>query len=353
METCLQRSPRVSVVIRSYNRLPALCELLEALFAQRHDSFEITVIDQSTLRPEAAEKRLAELEHDPRLLVLRFPPLGGARARNQGIQHIRGEVVVFIDDDDLPIGDDFLSSIEAPFREDPSCAGVTCQHQWTGDQAISPLYRLLAGRLAMRFSSILRLPHNYARHDDPLRGRHYVHGTGGAFRRSVFERFGGWDDDTPIEDETSLGIRMLRGLGPAEYIAFDPRARLHRRPDVEGGLGKRRNTPGGYYARFMLFVHSVLGRYHPVRVRLLYPFYVIGAWRWTLAWLWDDSIAHDTVAKQLLGSAMFTLALPYHALRALRAPLGKQPGSGLAVRDLVGPGKWAERDAAAVRAAAR
>lgn len=66
-------SPRLSVIIRSYNRLPALCELVGALLAQDHDSFEIVVIDQSTQKPDAAVATLAEYERDARLRILRFP----------------------------------------------------------------------------------------------------------------------------------------------------------------------------------------------------------------------------------------------------------------------------------------
>jgi hypothetical protein len=162
-----------------------------------------------------------------------------------------------------------------------------------------------------------------------------VHGTGGAYRRSIFERFGGWDEDTPIEDETSLGIRVCRGLTDGEYIAFDPRARLRRGFDLAGGLDKRRNTPGSYFARFMRFVHAILGRYYPSRVRWLYPAYVFGAWRFTLGWLWDDSMAHDNVPKKLLGTLLFTLALPYHAVKAFRVPFGAEPGSGVALREVL------------------
>ncbi len=331
-------TPRVSVVIRSYNRLPALCELVTALLAQQHDSFEIVVVEQSTTKPADAALQLAELERDSRLRVLRFPPLGGAAARNKGIQHMRGEIAVFVDDDDVPIGTDFLSSIEAAFREDPKLMGLTCRHVWSDDDRLSWAYRALAPRLAMRFSRVLGLPDNFARYDRRLVGRDYVHGTGGAYRRSVFERFGGWDEDTPIEDETSLGIRIKRGLAPGEYIAFDPRARLRRGFDLGGGLDKRRNTTARYFARFMTFVHAILGRYYPTRVRLLYPCYVFGAWRFTVGWIWDDSMAHDTVGKKLVGTLVFTIALPYHALKALRVPLGKSPGSGLAMRELVGTG---------------
>ena len=330
--------PRLSVVIRSYNRLPALCELIEALLAQRHDSFEVVVIEQSTETPADAVARLAEHERDRRLRVHRFPPLGGARARNRGIQHARGEIVLFIDDDDLPIGDEFLASMEGLFREDPRCVAVTCRHVWDADRRPSWVYRMLARRLGMRFSLVLRLPDNFACHDERLVGRHYVHGTGGAFRRAVFERFGGWDEDTPIEDETSLGIRMHQGLERGEYVAFDPRASVRRGFDLAGGLDKRRHTPARYFARFMTFIHNILGRYYPVRVRLLYPFYVFGAWRFTIGWLWDDSLAHDTTLKRILGTLGFTLALPYHAAKALGRPLGRLPGTGAGVRELVGRG---------------
>jgi hypothetical protein len=164
-----------------------------------------------------------------------------------------------------------------------------------------------------------------------------VHGTGGAYRRSVFERLGGWDEDTPIEDETSLGIRMKRGLTDGEYVAFDPRAKLLRGFEIAGGLDKRRNTTGRYFARFMTFVHTILGRYYPVRVRLLWPAYVFGAWRFTVGWIWDDSMAHQTFGSRLLGTLALTVALPYYAIKALvQIPLGKAPGTGVAMRDKVG-----------------
>lgn len=340
--SAVSESPRVSVIIRSYNRLPALVELVGALLAQDHDSFEIVVIDQSTQKPDDAVARLADYERDSRLRLLRFPPLGGAKARNKGIEHMRGQIAVFIDDDDVPVGTDFLRQMEAPFVEDPKLVALTCRHIWDEDPAkdtLSAAYRFLAPLLCMRFSRVLGLPDNFARYDRRLDGRHYVHGTGGAYRRSVFERLGGWDEDTPIEDETSLGIRMRRGLLPGEYVAFDPRARLRRGFEIAGGLDKRRNTTARYFARFMTFVHTVLGRYYPVRIRLLWPAYVFGAWRFTVGWIWDDSMAHQTLGARLWGTLAFTLALPYLAIKALvQIPLGKEPGSGVAMRDKVGAG---------------
>src|SRR6185437_3754648 len=113
-------APRVSIIVRSYNRLPALNELLRALLAQVHDSFEVVVVEQSTDRPEPAAAELAELARDPRLRVLTFPPLGGPGARNAGVRAARGELFVFIDDDDLPVGTDWVSRHEAACA-DPRC----------------------------------------------------------------------------------------------------------------------------------------------------------------------------------------------------------------------------------------
>src|SRR6188768_4222249 len=136
-------SSRVTVVIRSYNRLPQLVELLARLLQQRHDAFDVVVVDQSTERPAAAVQRLDELARDERLRILSHPPLGGARARNLGVAAARGEVIVLVDDDDLPVGDDWLAGMEAPFA-DPACLGVTCRHLWREDDHPSRAYRWFA-----------------------------------------------------------------------------------------------------------------------------------------------------------------------------------------------------------------
>jgi len=322
--------PRVTVMIRSYNRLPQLADTLERLLSQRHDAFDIVVVDQSTERPEVATRRLDELARDPRLRILRFPPLGGARARNIGVSAARGDVVVLLDDDDLPIGDDWLSQMEAPFA-DPNCLGVTCRHLWREDDRPSAAYRWIARKRCMRYSSLLKTPSTYNRLDEPVRPVDYVHGTGGAIRRSAFERFGGWDVDTPIEDELSFSLRVAAGKRPEEYFAFDPRPLLQRGLDVGGGLGKRQLTAGGFYTKFMTFVHRILGRYRRTRVRLLYPLYVLAGAVFVIDWLWNDSRRYPTTLWRIAGSIGFVLALPVHAVKMIKVPFGAPEGA-------VGPG---------------
>src|SRR5678816_1847931 len=118
--------PGVSVIVRSYNRLPALAELLDALLAQDHDAFEVVVIEQTEVRAGDAIAQIDELARDPRVRILRHPPLGGPRARNVGVRSARGDLLVFIDDDDLPATTDWLRRHEANFA-DPRCLGATGQ----------------------------------------------------------------------------------------------------------------------------------------------------------------------------------------------------------------------------------
>lgn len=325
-------TPRLSVIVRSYNRLPWLCELVETLLTQDHDAFEIVVVEQSTDAPPAAAARLRALEADPRLRVLSHRPLGGARARNVGVAASRGAVLVFIDDDDLPVGRAFLRAIEARFDADPRCLGLSVRQSWEDGEAMSRIYRARARRRCMRFSPLLKLPYTYVRHDAPVARVDYVHGTGGALRREVLARVGGWDEDTPIEDEVSIAYRLRPALRPGEYLTFFPGAHLRRRMDVGGGLAKRKATTAGFFRRYLTFVHHILGRYHRTRVLALYPLYVLAGWTYVMEWLWNDLRDQTTFARRLGGALGFTLAFPVLAARELwRARLGRRPGSGEAL----------------------
>src|SRR6478672_10217776 len=153
--------PRVSVVVRSYNRLPALAELLEALLAQEHDSFEIVVIEQSTERAPEDVARIDELASDPRVRLLTFPPLGGPAARNTGVRAARGELLVFIDDDDLPVGTDWLCRHEASCS-DPRCLGVTGQFV---EPSAPPYVNLERARRDVLSFNVLKWQRVFARTD--------------------------------------------------------------------------------------------------------------------------------------------------------------------------------------------
>jgi len=301
--------PLVSVIVRSYNRLDALGQLLPRLLAQRYPRFEVVVVEQSTRITAEQRARLDGLAVDPRLRLLYSEPLGGPRARNFGVAAARGDIILFIDDDDLPLGDGWIAAHVANY-DDPLCLGVTGRHVLRAGEPSPYRLRDLARRRCMTFSPLLKMPWTYARIDQRKIPIEAVHGTNGSVRRQVIEQHGGWDEDTRIEDETSFCLRVLTGKQPGEYFAFDPAPVVQRGLDVPGGLDKRYVSAFGFFARFLEFVHVILGRYHRRRVIALYPLYLCVIFGWTVAWMVADSHRYSRQARWLPASFALLLAMP-------------------------------------------
>jgi glycosyltransferase involved in cell wall biosynthesis len=302
-------SPRLSVVVRSYNRLPALCELLDRLRAQDHDSFEIVVVDQSTVRDPDADARLTQIVNDdPRVVVKRFPPLGGPRARNEGVRASRGGLLVFIDDDDLPAGTDWLALHEKNFA-DPRCLAATGRFVLEGGKD-PPYADMDKARARVLTFNALRWQRVYARSDRRSEKCDSAMGGNAAWRRAALERFGLWDECTPIEDEPSLCYRVAREKAPGEYLAFDPAPAMIRRRGIPGGMDKRQLGVAEYGWRLFQFFHNIVGHYFPARFALLYPAYVCFLAYQVYDWIFDDSKHRRGPVGSIALAVGFTLALP-------------------------------------------
>jgi len=296
--------PRVTVVVRSYNRLGALAELLERLLAQDHDSYEVVVVEQSTVRPPDDEARVELLARDPRVRIIRSKPLGGPGARNAGVRAGRGDLFVFIDDDDLPVGTDWISRHEANFT-DPNCLGVTGQFVEPGaPEYVNPEK---AREIVLSFSK-LKWQRVYARTDVRKKVESLMGGNA-AIPRTTLERFGLWDECTPVEDEPSLAFRIGREKQAHEYLLFDPSVKMIRRLDVPGGMAKRTLSGPAYAKKIFTFLHNIIGHYFPVRFALFYPAYFYQCVYMVTQWICSDSKKHTTLFQRVTGVAGTYLVL--------------------------------------------
>lgn len=301
----------VSVIVRSYNRLPTLCELVAALLAQDTPgiNLEVVVVEQSTSAPAAARAQLAELERDPRLRVLRHPPLGGPRARNVGVRAAGGDVLLFMDDDDLPDGPGWVMAHLRNY-EDPACLGVSGRHVLVGDEQRAPYADMdKARRQVLSYVPWLRWPRVRARADRRRKVEHWMGGNS-SLRRSAIERFGLWDECTTIEDELSFCYRLNAGKRPEEYLVFDPEAPMRRRLDVPGGMDKRAMTATRFLSRMFTFEHHIIAHYFPVRFVALYPAYVVTAYVATVDWVWNEFTGRGAWPQRLARSVGLLAALP-------------------------------------------
>jgi glycosyltransferase involved in cell wall biosynthesis len=266
--------PFVTVAVRSYRRLPQLLELVSLLQEQRYPTFEIVVIEQSVSERQRFRTELDALCADPRVRILEYAPLGAAGARNEAARQSRGEILLFIDDDDIPIDDGWIMA-HAKNYADPACVAVSGRH--VVDTARDPAEYTTPRnvRLCLRYSW-LKMPRGRTFHGQRIVGVTQVAGTNASIRKSAVERAGGWDDEAD-HDEDSFNFRFARIKQPREHFVYDPEPAILRRLHIAGGLGRRQQDVYDRLRAELRFSHALIRRYFPVRFWTFYPLYLWSA----------------------------------------------------------------------------
>lgn len=115
-----QTYPRVSVIIPTYNRADYLREALASVLDQSLQPWEIIVVDDGSTddTPELARS------FPPNVVYIRQPQnMGVSAARNAGLSAARGEVIAWLDSDDL-WEPGFLATVIPLLAEDERLDGV-------------------------------------------------------------------------------------------------------------------------------------------------------------------------------------------------------------------------------------
>jgi glycosyltransferase involved in cell wall biosynthesis len=89
----------ISVVIPAYNRARSIARSVRSVLRQSYPNLELIVVDDCSTDETCA---VVESFDDPRLRLIRQPQNGGASAaRHAGILAARGELIAFLDSDDV------------------------------------------------------------------------------------------------------------------------------------------------------------------------------------------------------------------------------------------------------------
>lgn len=297
----------VSVIVRSHRRPHALLELVARLRAQDYPTFEVVIVEQSG-DPELI-RRLHALG-DPRLVVDVQPPLGAPAARNEGVRRASGDILICIDDDDLPVGNDWIAAHVRNYA-DPACLGVNGRLSARPDDATAPRFPRLVRWAALRHT-FLKDPWTFAFGSLRKQGVDFLCGSNVSVRKSVIARVGGWDEGVPMGEEQSFAFRLARARRPGEYLVFDPSPVVWRRVNIEGGLD-RRSGPDWYRKELIgrvVYYHGVVGHYFPWRFRLLYPLYLLRTVQQVMIWIWDADNAGRSMGDRLRASFKTMVELP-------------------------------------------
>ena len=219
-------APLISVIIPTFNRAKMVCDCVGAVLASDDVDFEVIVIDDCSTEDVAAALKNA-IGDDSRLRCLRNEVnLQLGKSRTRGAKEARGELLLFLDDDNI-IDREMLKNLADEFirHDDTGLVAPMAVHvngykdgtvwtlgsdfnRWTSQPddhlAGIPLAELPTGQT--RFPT-LYCPNAFM------------------VRKAVFEQIGGFDFNLPFNyDDADLGWR-IHDLGLKNWILSTARTR--------------------------------------------------------------------------------------------------------------------------------
>jgi GT2 family glycosyltransferase len=195
------------VIIPAFNADETIEQCLKALVQQTvsRADYEIIVVDDGS-----SDETRPKVSSFPGIRLYSQPNLGPAAARNLGVQHAQGDLVLFTDADCVP-AEDWIKRISTPFR-DPEIVGA------------KGAYLTRQRRPVARFTQ-LEYEDKYDRMalDECI---DFIDTYSAAYRREEFIQVGGFDTSFPtasVEDQ-ELSFRLAsKGC----KMVFVPEARVH------------------------------------------------------------------------------------------------------------------------------
>jgi glycosyltransferase involved in cell wall biosynthesis len=172
-----ESAPRVTIVIPTYNRAgPLLEEAIESVLGQDFPALELLVLDDgsSDETPDLLE-RYAE-RHPDRFRWDHHENMGQARTLNRGYEMARGELLGYLNSDDVLLPGAISRLVEAMDANPDAVLAY-------------PAYRIIDEEGE---THLTMMPPRWSV-AQALRLHNCIVNVGAIFRREVFERIGGWD----------------------------------------------------------------------------------------------------------------------------------------------------------------
>ena len=124
----MSHGPLISVVIPTFNRTRQVQAALRSVLAQTYPEFEVIVVDDGSTdgTGQALQALIGQEDCNGRVRYFFRPNQGQSAARNMGIEKARGELVAFLDSDDIWLPEKLEWQVRALQQfQDKSCACIT------------------------------------------------------------------------------------------------------------------------------------------------------------------------------------------------------------------------------------
>ena len=213
----MSKKLKFSVVIPSLNRPESLEKCLESftLLEYPADAWELIVVNDGGL--ESFEAVTDELKNRLPLKLIDIDHAGPATARNKGFGQSRGKYIAFTDDD-CRVEPDWLSRFEEGFDSGSWDA--------LGGRALNPY---MDNAAAVSWHQIIDFLYDYLQ--DNTGNSLLLISNNAAYRRSVFEALGGFDESFPFAggEDIELSHRLIAGGFRQRYLPDAKTLHYHKR----------------------------------------------------------------------------------------------------------------------------
>jgi len=181
--------PQVSVIIPTYNRAWCVREAVDSVLGQEFSGFELIVVDDGS-SDETPQMLLA---YGSALRMLRQENRGVSAARNAGIAAARGELIAFLDSDDIWLPGKLARQVEF-FRRHPEALICQTEELWVKNGR-----RVNPGRRHRKRGGMIF---------EPSLDLCLVSPSAVMLRRGLFDRVGIFDERLPACEDYDLWLRV-------------------------------------------------------------------------------------------------------------------------------------------------
>jgi glycosyltransferase involved in cell wall biosynthesis len=201
-------APKVSVIIPTKDRPQVLARAVQSICSQTVPPVEVIVIDDAS--KASYEQTIAQLEQlSIPMIYHRLPQSSGPSVtRNLGAKLASGDILMFLDDDDLWLPQKVANQLQI-FSEYPE-VGLVYAARSAVDESGKLLFQItpkLAGRV----------------YNEMLQKNHVGITSSVAVRKNLFLEVGGFDEELTARVDYELWIRLSK----LTTIAFDPEPTVH------------------------------------------------------------------------------------------------------------------------------
>lgn len=203
----MNTQPLVSAIIPTYNRAHIVCEAIDSILAQTYPNIETVVVDDGS-----TDDTLEQLKkYGKRIRIISQKNAGPAIARNRGVAESTGELIAFLDSDDiwLPSKLERQVALMNKAGESVPCCLCNILMKWRDREFAS-------------FEKAWLRPKEpegiWVNVDEVLATRFVLFNQAVVIRREALLKTGGFDGSLRFMEDYDLPLRLSL-IGPWAYIA--------------------------------------------------------------------------------------------------------------------------------------